>query len=822
MIHPLRPLARSIGYATASSLSFALLAGAGTALLAGSALAAETAAQVRIVAFDVPAGPLDQALGRFGRQAGIPLSTNASLTAGKHSTGVQGRYGVDEGLARLLAGTGLSSARQADGSYLLIERDEAGDALEIGATSISGSAALGATTEGSGSYTTGTTNAATKLNLSLRETPQSVTVMTRQRMDDQNLTTIGKVLEQTPGLTPAREGSEGTGYSYYSSRGFAIASYQIDGIIIAPEIMQGFGNGSAVNLDSALYDHVSVVRGATGLLTGAGDPSASVNLVRKKPTHEFQAHVLGSAGRWDRYRSEMDVSGPLSEQGHIRGRLVGAYEKGRSWQERQHNERSVTYGVLDIDLTENTTLSAGFEVYNGHADDAGYGSFQLSDAAGNKLSFPRSQNAAATWSYEDMERQSLFASLLHRFDNGWQTTLALNHVEVDNRADRGSAQMFVAAGGASDVAAQRFVYTPKQIAADFYANGPYQLFGREHELMFGLNYFDMERDDPYYNRVLLPIANVHTFDGNIARPNFDLTQNGSWHQDSTTLGSFLATRLRPTDELSVILGARVSDYENVSGYSAWGDSGQQESGVVTPYAGVVYDLTGQLSLYASYTSIFKPQSQGTQDASGKTLEPETGDNYELGLKGEFMDGRLNTSVAVFEMQKENVAEADGFNLTPSGGQAYTAAKGVRVRGFELEIAGEVLTGWSVSGGYTLLRARDDSGTRDGTGTVPRHQAKVFTTYKLPGDWSKLTVGGGATWQSTTRNPGVDAWQPGTAQNYVRDSYTVVNLMTRYQATEQLELVANLDNLFDRKYLMNNWHHTYGAPRNLTVSARYSF
>lgn len=840
--HPRRP-ARTAGLAPSSTapvrghaspafkaklLALAIgcaLAGlAGVAVLAPSpALAAESAASAAGRDYAIPAGRLSDVLARFAATAGVQLVFDPQMLAGLNSNGLQGRYSVREGFDRLLAGSGYELVDAGNGDYSL--RPKPATPAERGAVAlpivtVTEAVLSDEVTEGSGSYITKVTRDATKLKLSPRETPQSVTVMTRQRMDDQNLVTVGKVLEQATGITPGREGNDGTGYSYYRSRGFQVTNFQIDGIITSSQIMQGFGNGSAVNLDSALYDHIGVVRGATGLLTGAGDPGGSINLVRKKPTADFQAHVLGSAGSWDRYRTEVDVAGPLTKEGNVRGRLVGAFEDGRSWQDRLHSERSVAYGVLEVDLTDRTLLTAGFDVYNSHADDAGYCGFQLSDTAGNKTSFSRSRNAAANWSYEDMERQSLFASLQHRFNNGWQATLALNHVSTDNRGDRASAQWWIAPGGASSISAQRFIYTPKQVAVDLYASGPYQLFGREHELMFGLNYFDTERDDPYYDRVLLPIADVHAFDGNIAKPNF--VQNGGWYQSTRSMGQFLATRLRPTDALSVILGARRSDYENEDGYSAWGGQSKKESGVVTPYVGVVYDLDKQLSVYASYTSIFNPQSQGTQDVTGKTLDPETGNSNELGLKGEFVDGRLNASVAVFAMQKENVARTDGPNLTPGGNQAYVAANGVKAKGFELEVSGAVRPDWNISGSYSLLSMRDDSGRWDGTGDLPRHQFKAFTTYKLPGAWNKLTVGGGITWQSTTRNDQVDNWQPGTGQNYVRDSYSVVNLMARYQATKQLDLLLNLENLLDEKYLMGSWHHTYGAPRNLTLTAKYRF
>ena len=175
--------------------------------------------------YHIAAGALGDALSLFATAANVTLSFNSAQTRGLSTTGLDGVYSVDEGLNRLLAGSGLTAQRQANGGYVLVAASQ-GSALELGATTVTG-ASLGATTENTGSYTTGATQTATKLTLSLRETPQSVSVMTRQRIDDQNLRSIGQVLEQTPGLNVQSPGSDRL---YVYSRGLAIDNYQFDGM----------------------------------------------------------------------------------------------------------------------------------------------------------------------------------------------------------------------------------------------------------------------------------------------------------------------------------------------------------------------------------------------------------------------------------------------------------------------------------------------------------------------------------------------------------------------------------------------------------------
>lgn len=297
-------------------------------LVAGSVvtsppLLAEPIGQQHVRHYTIPAGALSTALAEFASQAGITLPIDPALVEGKRSTGLNANTGIDEGLRSLLRGSGLNAVASGDGSYTLYPLGD-GSSIELGATSITGQQ-LGQTTENSGSYTTGSTSTATKLPMSLRETPQSVTVITRQHMTDQGLGSIAEVLGQTPGVTVMHDDSER--YNFYS-RGFALDSFQYDGVPTSDFTTNT--NGLGVR-DMAIYDRVEVVRGATGLMSGVGSPAGVVNLVRKRPTKDFQGYVSGSGGTWDRYRTEMDLSGPLSENGALRGRVVAAHQDNHSF-----------------------------------------------------------------------------------------------------------------------------------------------------------------------------------------------------------------------------------------------------------------------------------------------------------------------------------------------------------------------------------------------------------------------------------------------------------------------------------------------------------
>jgi outer membrane receptor for ferric coprogen and ferric-rhodotorulic acid len=266
----MQPLARAV-HAAALGL---IITGGG--LTAAVSQAAEHSAQQGRT-FQVPAGNLSSALSDFASQAGITLPIEPGLVEGLRSPGLNAATSVEGGLQQLLQGTGLQASPQGNGLYLLTPQ-AAGTGLELGATSITGQG-LAATTENSGSYTTGTMQTATKLPLSLRETPQAVSVVTRKRMDDKAMTTISDVVKSAPGIFLSNSG--GAGRPSFSARGFDVDNIMYDGF---PTSFLTYLPSGEANL--AMYDRVEIVRGATGLAQGAGNPGGAINLVRKRPTHE--------------------------------------------------------------------------------------------------------------------------------------------------------------------------------------------------------------------------------------------------------------------------------------------------------------------------------------------------------------------------------------------------------------------------------------------------------------------------------------------------------------------------------------------------------
>ena len=798
------------------------LASAGQPLVA---LAESSTSQAAVRSYDIPAGSLGETLARISRESGRTLSADPALVQGKRAPAVRGQLSAEQAMQQALAGSGLALIVTGGGTLSLVPMAK-GEGLELGATTIT-SSLLGDTTEGTGSYTTGSTRTATKLPLSIRETPQSVSVITRQRIRDQEMVSLEDVLTQAPGVLYKKKSNSSDEEVGIFSRGMKIENFQVDGI---PTVFEP--SMSSQSNDMAVYDRVEIVRGATGLLSGIGQPSATINMVRKRPTREFAASVQGSAGSWDNYRTEVDVSGPMNEQGTLRGRLVGAYQTANSFTDRLSTERQVAYGVIEADLSERDTVSFGIDYQVRNCDACGYFGFPAFYSNGQRTDFKRSFNSAADWSYADRQRTSIFGTYEHRFDNEWMAKVAITNVRDDNDVEYGwfssNGYPNQQTGAGTSLYFAKWPSKPEQNSVDAYASGPFNLFGREHELVVGASAMRYRSNTGAYPLWVdrsgsgwdPSIPNVFEWRGDISKPPFN--RIGDLEYSQRQYAAYSTARFKLTDDLSLILGSRLSYFkvDQTSAYYGYDPTSlkKRENGELTPYAGIVYDLDDNHSVYASYTSIYKPQSSRTVE--GKFMDPTEGDSYEVGAKGEYYDGRLNLTAALFESKLSNYAVGTG--LYDAFDNEMVAPAKIKIKGLELEVAGELMPGWQVQAAYSHVNTYYPQGVDVNVG-FPRNNVKLFTTYDLTGDLNRLTLGGGVRWESAT-SYGNTQVIPGTTLQAKQGSYALVDLLARYRFDEHFTGTLNVNNLFDKEYYASTsvYSDLYGEPRSLTASLRWEY
>ncbi|ELY2497672.1 ferric-rhodotorulic acid/ferric-coprogen receptor FhuE [Cronobacter muytjensii] len=682
-------------------------------------------------------------------------------------------------------------------------------------------AANSGTPDESQDYSVKVTSAGTKMQMIQRDIPQSVSIISEQRMKDQQLDTLGDVMDHTLGISKSQADSDRS--SYYS-RGFQIDNYMVDGI---PTYFESRWNLGDALSDTALFERVEVVRGANGLMTGTGNPSASINMIRKHATsRDYTGTVSAEYGSWNKQRYVADLQGPLTPDGHVRGRIVAGYQHNDSWLDRYTNEKTFFSGIVDADLGETTSLSAGYEHQSINVDSPTWGGLPRWNTDGTKNSYDRSRSTAPDWAYNDKDIDKVFVTFKQRFADTWQATLNATHSEVKfdgrtmyvdayvNKADGSLVGPYASYGPGYDyVGGTGWNSGKRKIdAVDLFADGTYELLGREHNLMIGGSY--TKQNNRYVNTWanVFPdeIGSFYDYNGNFPETNWGeqtLAQEDTTHMKSL----YAATRLSLADPLHLIIGARYTNWRiDTLTYS-------MEKNHTSPYAGLVYDINDNWSAYTSYTSIFQPQNY--RDSSGKYLSPVTGNNYEIGLKSDWMNSRLTTTLAIFRIEQDNVGQNTGRPIAGSNNEtAYRAVDGTVSKGVEFEVNGAITDNWQMTFGATRYIADDNEGKAVNP-YLPRTSVKLFTSYRLP-VMPQLTVGGGINWQNRVWNDTVTPYGTWRAE---QGSYALVDLFTRYQVTKNFSVQGNINNLFDKKYDTNvEGSIVYGEPRNASITARYQF
>lgn len=790
----------------------------------------EAAAQQRAVqAYDIGAGRLVEVLTRFASAAGVAISFDARQLEGLRSPGLKGSFGVGDGFSRILGGNGLQAEPQANGTYVLRRLPVNGSVMELGATRIEAQR-LGATTEQSNSYTTGAVTIS-KGEHSLRETPQSVTVITRKMLDDQNLNTIEQVMEKTPGITVY---DSTMGGKYFYSRGFRMSGqYQYDGVPL--DMGSSYVQADSFSSDMAYYDRVEVLRGAAGMMKGAGGTSGGVNFVRKRGQTMAQTELSLTGGTWDNYRGQVDTGGPLNDAGTVRGRAVIAEQSRHYFYDDARRKDQIYYGALDFDLSPDTTLGLGIAYEDVDASPCWGGLPRYRDGSDLKLS--RSTCLDPSWNTWRSQRTTVFGDIAHHLNDDWAVKVAGVYTKNTQDIKYAFASGSVVPGtSTTNMLGSMYDYDQVYYGLDAYLDGKFDALGQQHELIVGFNASRSDKDD-FFSVALLPQKqNVFDPDRHIPEPDDSYfiensTRGGPVKTVTEQQGMYSTLRLKLADPLTFVVGSRVSwyssktDSEFLTGGSEHAKS--TETGQVTPFAAVLLDLNEYLTAYASYSDIFTPQGNYRSE-SGSALKPLVGESYELGIKGEWFEGRLNSAFNLFRTVQKDQAQTDyNSSCASSDGYCYENAGKVRAQGFEAEISGEVIERLQLLAGYTYTQTKtlDDIDTSLNGGSfnsyVPRHVLRLWGDYALGGALERFSVGAGVNAQSDNFRV-----SPATGEKITQAGYAVWNGRVGYRIDDTWSVALNGNNLFDKRYYTTigteSFGNYYGEPRNFTMTMKARF
>jgi outer membrane receptor for ferric coprogen and ferric-rhodotorulic acid len=655
---------------------------------------------------------------------------------------------------------------------------------------------------------------ATGLDLSLRETPQSVTIVTAAQIKEFALTDANQLLATIPGINVEADETDRT---YYNSRGFDILNFQVDGV--GQPLDWGLQVGA---LDTALFERIDAIRGATGMLTGTGNPSAVINYIRKRPTKTFQADVTASYGSWDNARLTADVSGPLNEDGTVAGRFVYARTVSDSYLDYYSTDRSVYYGVLSWDITPKLKATAGYSQQDNLVDGASWGALPLNFTDGTPVNYAVSANSAAPWTYWNTHDHQSFGELSYAFDNGWTVKGIYTRKSYEEASKLlypwGSPDPVTGLDptsneGAGDLGVlgytAKYPSILKQDMFDVVASGDISLFGRAHQVVFGINSthgstykWEGEGDSTYYSPILGATITAP------AEPTYgDLVLQEQIKTDATR--AYGAIHLKFTDKLTGIVGFNAVDLQAKG--TSYGVSQNRSENKVSPYVGAVYDVNANISLYASYSDIFNPQSE--VDANRTPLEAAQGKSYEAGIKSEWFNKRLYATASVFKSEQYGLAEWAGY--IEGTFDSYYSGVDTFVKGYELEVAGKITPDWTVNGGWTSMSIEGADGNDTRT-YLPRETLKLSTTYAMP-QLRDLKLGAAVRWQSEVST--TSAGYP-----FSQDAYSVLDLMASFRVADHIRANLNIKNALDEKYFGGlQWDQAfYAAPQSYMLTLDYTF
>ncbi len=832
-------------------------------LLLGGALATAAWAQAAL-SFDIPAQDLAVALESFAAQADKEVLFDREQALGKQSASIKGQLEPAAALKLLIAPTGLPVRQVNDRTFVVGNARTASESAvhlaraqpPAGAPSQSGAQPASATTDGELEEVlvfgglNDRLSVGSKSGLSLREVPKSVTIVTRERIEVQNLTSLLDVLQQTTGIAVQTFGPVD---NFYYSRGFEVQAVQIDGG--APGNLYGFG--SYLTPDTAQYERVEILRGVDGMYTGAGEPGGVINLVRKRarPTREIQLSLSG--GRWNDYRGELDVTGPLAQDGRLRGRLVGAYNQNDYFYDRASAERAILFGTAEFDLTPSTLLIAGASYEKRKEDGYPIGGLPLY-ADGTDLGLPRSASLVPEWNRWHSTTKDVFARIEQQLGAG--SVIKLNVTRMRQGGPIGAVYPYGAVDPVSGTGPVGYYFTSDyrgiQKMADLSASGKLGLFGREHSYTMGIDY--TSTDGSGFKAYQLfgadgePFLDGEPFDvidfdpsrypaPSRLEPSYGYPQ---WRQAQRGFYATFGAQL--TGTLRLILGGRYGKFWTRYDEAPFNADGSfDESSLYTydhsedtafiPSAALSWDFAEHWTGYLSYGETFKVQAGMLQGPPpGSPLSPITGSSLELGMKGEVLTG-ITAAIAVYRVARngEGLLDPRYPPTDPNGRGAsccYLSQANVTVDGMDLEASGTVLPGWQLFAGYTYGRKQFDGGETFATynlNLTPKHMLKLWSTWQLPGERSRWTLSAGVVAQSKIYVSGFALAAPGSEEyvpyDFAQGRHALWNASVQYRLGGAWTLGLYGENLSDEKYYSAiggaEGSNYYGAPRSYVLTLR---
>jgi len=755
--------------------------------------------------YQIPAGTLESVLNQFAREAGILLSFDSTIVESRNSTGLKGDYTPRQGLEKLLMNTGILYRLTDEKSVVLEPSVNLGDEVvkldPIRVEAIRSISAWGET-EGFVSYYS---DAATKTDTPLQETPQAISVIGKEEIEKRNAENISEVVSYSAGVKVDDYGVDPRGYGSIRVRGydtFTNGNFR-DGL------PTGGSQFAYYTTDPYVLERVDIMHGPSGALYGQGDAGGVVDKTTKRPRADMVNEVRLEAGSFNHLQGAFDVGGQLAGSDDLLFRLTGVlrdsdtefdYANGKA----QDNDRLLLAPSLRWDISENTRITFLTEFLK---DDRGAG-FATYDNENIKRT--RVVSGEPDFDFFEHEQYSFGYLLSHRFNDVWSFRQNTRFSSID--VDYQTVYPLSLAGDGRTLS--RYLWAApneqKQFAIDNQLEARLSWGSVDHTLLFGLDYIHTEDDYEFYYDTTIPTLDLlnPVYSGNLALPapyeanNEVLTQKGFYFQD----------QIKFNDAWVLTLGGRYShvrkDVESKINTSHQVDNDY----TLTSRVGLTYQFDNGLAPYVSYTEGFVPVSG--VDSFGKSFEPEESEQFEVGLKYELPDYNGFLTVALFDLTKNNVLTRDPSNifLNVQTGE-------VNSRGLELEGKVSLFSGLDITAAYSVTDAEvtksNNADLHKMPVQVPKHLGSLWVNYRVnEGDLRGWEVGGGFRYVGSQYND--------LANTSKADSYTLIDATVRYHLNENITFALDANNLLDKEYLTTCSSGTcyWGQGQRLTASVKY--
>ena len=670
--------------------------------------------------------------------------------------------------------------------------------LELEATRITSEAYESATGPVKG-YRATRSATATKTDTALRDIPQSISVIPASVLKDLGSTSVERALEFAGGVSRQNNFGGLTLYEY-SVRGFTTSEFYVDGF--------SANRGYPSTPDAANIERIEVLKGPAASLYGRGDPGGTVNIVSKKPQPEAFTTVQTSAGSWDRYRTALDVNTPLDSDGSVLSRVNLAVEDNHSFRDHVEGKRVFVAPSISWQLDPDTRLLVESEfVRHRSTFDRGIVAPNNRWSGVSRSTFLGEPNDGDIRNHNNR----LQATLEHYLNDAWQLRLASHYKQGSLWGDASENRPLDADGHTLNRRYRERSTGWHDSITQHELRGRFDIGSWQHELLMGTEYEDYRKKE----RVTAIAGGDYAID--IYNPVYGQPKpNGKrsgtdFFEQVKSQALNLQDQIIFTDRLRGMIGARFEHFEqHTDDFARNHAKSQQTHDTLTQRAGLLYQLTPEVGLFANASTSFKPNNG--LDAGGKSFKPEEGVGYEIGIKSELFDDRLSTTLAAFHIEKENV-----LTLDPATDTQLAMGK-ARSQGFDLQLTGQVTDAVRVIGAFAYIDAKVTQGDKViPTGSrilgVAKRSGSVLGVYEFQDGLLRGSDLGAAFTYVGDRS--------GEAgKRFELPAYHTVDLLAHYKASDNVTVGLNLNNLFDEKYYERSYSNYWvnpGEPRNFTVS-----